>query len=207
MSTRRPLANQAHFLPIPDLRKVIPTAGFTRKQILKLSSGKLLVSDPTYLADVYHSNSDPLARKLRKEAVIVTGFGGDVRSPIWWKDPFLVLPTSFHYAHDYEHRPADYSVEDDDLATQDAEYLRPPPGSHELATRVCCDSGSFAFLEITARTKLPTQQQLSSLVQRGSAALIEVPPGTYRFFLEQFDPLPDQPRNLHFTRNIVAQRM
>ena len=46
------------------------------------SGEPILVTDPTYLADVYNSK-DPDASFLRAHGVFLMDFGGDTGGPVW----------------------------------------------------------------------------------------------------------------------------
>lgn len=46
----------------------------------------VLVTDPTYLADVYNSPVEP-ALSLREHGCFLMDFGGDTSCPVWWKPP------------------------------------------------------------------------------------------------------------------------
>src|SRR5262249_9359811 len=97
--------------------------------------------------------------------VIVTDFGGDSSCPIWWSDPFMVLPTSGHY--------------------QRFEF---PIGARPLAAEVGCDSASFVFIPFSHSLPVEVLQKIDEVLARRNGAKIEVLEGKYRFSWEQFDP-------------------
>lgn len=183
MTSQNTIANTSRFIPIPDLRVWYPHLAFSGCAQLVTDGEPLLLTDPIYLADVYNNNDDPVARYLRQHAVIVNDFGGDTTCPVWWKDPFLVMPTSHHI------------VDGIDL---------PPHDARIIVTEAGCDSGSFAFLRM--RSDLPEAliDKAEVAVRQRNGALLDVPAGLYSFWLEQFE-YPDKMR-AEWYRNIVAER-
>lgn len=142
----------------------------------------VLMCDPIYLADVYNS-SDPASDFLRTRGVVLTQFGGDASGPVWWKDPYLVIPLSLHYG--------------DDGPT-------PEPGVMVLAESMGCDSGSFVFFPITKDVPSELQREMMAVMRDRNGVLIRLPVGRYVFAYEQFDA--EDPDEMESYRNIVAVR-
>jgi hypothetical protein len=120
------LADPVRFVSIDDPTKDFPGLGFTGSDTFDLDGDDLLITDPTYLADVWNRTDNSVAAYVRANGVIVYNFGGDDSCPVWWQDPFLVLPLSV-------------------CSLQDPATVI---GAIEVAEEVGCDSGSFLFLPI-----------------------------------------------------------
>src|SRR5688572_26464443 len=96
MNNNSSIASESRLQDIPDMREWYPTLNFSGRTVLTTVGDPIFVTDPIYLADIFNANDDPFATYLRQHAVIVSDFGGEAAVPVWWKAPFLVLPTSKH---------------------------------------------------------------------------------------------------------------
>ena len=114
------MVDPSRFQPIEDLREWFPDVDFSGNNTFAVNDRGLIITDPTYLVDVYNPNDDGAAAYVRAHAVIVCDFGGDDSCPVWWHDPYLILP----------------------LSTSIPEEFIPPNGIVELVDEVGCDSGS-----------------------------------------------------------------
>jgi hypothetical protein len=182
MMNTSPLADPDRFRPIENSQKDFPELGFTGADSFALDDGGLLITDPTFLADVYNPNDDPVAAYLRANGVIVYGFGGDETCAVWWKEPFLLLPLSLCSPRD----PAAVA------------------GAIRVADRVVCDSGSFLFLPLRADQPSPVRSAVEEVFAKGNGVRIQLPLGRYRVFYEQHDPPKRWPRT--FARDVVLCR-
>lgn len=164
-------------------RQAFPGLGFREVYSFRTSGNPVLVTDPIYLADVYNSK-DEIASFVRDSGVIIMDFGGDVSCPVWWQHPYALLPISLH-------------LPEDDVV--------PPQGATVLADAdtAGCDSGSFVFLPITEDLPPALRAEVEGVVARRSGALLELPPGRWRVFYEQWDP--PQPGAKGLYRNIVLR--
>jgi hypothetical protein len=175
------LADRLRFLPIPDVRAWYPGLGFSGRPLLVTQGEPVLVTDPISLADIYNTNDDPVAAHVRRAGVIVNDFGGDVSCAVWWKDPFLVLPTHIDGS------------------------AAPPRGAIVLADEVGCDSASFVFLPIRSDMPPVLTAKVREVLNQRCGAMLNLPPGEYTFWLEQFENTR-QPNMDGVHRNIVAER-
>jgi hypothetical protein len=176
------IADPSLFVTIDDPTKDFPGLGFTGSDTLVLDGDDLLITDPTYLADVYNQNDDPVAAYVRANGVIMYNFGGDASCPVWWQDPFLVLPLSVCPPHD----PATAM------------------GAIEVADEIGCDSGSFLFLPIRHSQPSSVESAIKRVLAERIGARVALPSGRYRIFYEQHAALEKWP--VTFARNVVAHR-
>ncbi|MCI0675225.1 MAG: hypothetical protein L0Y42_05540 [Phycisphaerales bacterium] len=179
------IVDRQRLLPIPDLRNWYPDLGFSGRSQLVTAGEPILVTDPIYLADVFNANADPVAVYVRLAGVIVNDFGGDTSCPVWWHDPFLVLPTSAHIDFDRTNLPTDSVV---------------------LAQEIGCDSASFVFLAMRGDMPRGVNRAVDKVLQQRNGALLKLPKGKFSFWLEQFEGYP-QPNMAGLYRNIVAERI
>ena len=140
---------------------------------------KVLLVDPTYIADVYNSQ-DEIASFLRDRGLFLMDFGGDTTVPVWWKPPFLVMPTSMHH-----------------------ENLNAPKGAKILTEEIGCDSGSFVFLPLSADIPRVVQSRVKELLGENKAVAIRLPAGRWTAFYEQFEVRQANMAGLY--RNIVLK--
>jgi hypothetical protein len=170
--------------PIPDLREWYTDLHFGGRSDLVSRGEPIFVTDPIYLADVFNPSSDPVVDYLREHGVIVTGFGGDAACPVWWCEPYLLLPVSMHY-----------------------EEVRKPDEAIELATEIGCDSGSFIFILMSSNLPDPLRERIQSVGEERNGAILRIPQGTYTWYLEQFEPRDKETKHPNLYRNVVAQRL
>src|SRR5690242_6405650 len=79
----------------------------------------------------------------------VMNFGGDRSCPVWWRQPFVLMPISLHL---------------------DAEDFQAPDGTTVLAEEVGTDSGSFIFLPLTDDLPSTLQDQITDLLCENNGA-------------------------------------
>jgi len=175
-----------HLLPIPDLREWYPSLGFSHQSHLVVESGdKMLVTDPIYLADIYNLKDDTDADYIRKHGVVVSDFGGDTSCPMWWCEPWIILPTS---------------------SSIDSAYRSTLPATVDvLASEVGCDSASFVFMTLQDGVPRSLINKVDSLLRCQNGVAISLLPGCYQFYLEQQPGCP-QANMAGLYRNIVAER-
>jgi hypothetical protein len=152
-----PIANESRLRPIADLREWYPHLGFAGRNELCVVDEGVFVTDPIYLADIYNPNEDPNATYLRWKAVVVSDFGGNTAVPVWWKEPFLVLPTS---QHDQSPRPE---------------------GAKEITREVGCDSASFVFIALGEEVPPQLRGKIDELERRKNGAQLKAPRGSVPF--------------------------
>jgi hypothetical protein len=177
-----PIADESRLIPIPDLREWYPGLGFSGRAELVTDGEPVFVTDPIYLADIYNPNDDANATYLRQQAVVVSDFGGDTAAPVWWKPPFLVVPTSQH------------------------DQPQVPAGAAELAGQIGCDSASFVFVALNGDVPPALRKKIDEVERERNGATLKLPAGTYRFHLEQFPPKEEHRQWPHWYRNVVVRR-
>jgi hypothetical protein len=170
--------------PEDQFREGFPTLGFREEYSFRTSGEPVLVTDPTYLADVYNSH-DEEACYLRAHGVFVMDFGGDTSCPVWYKDPYLMLPISMPL-------------------TDDARPLQLPTGARVLADEVGTDSGSFIFLPLVSDLPSKLQAEVNAVLTRRTGATLALPAGHWTLFYQQWDPTKGYPASLY--RDIVLKR-
>jgi hypothetical protein len=167
--------------PEDKFHKAFPEFNFREVYSFQTSGEPVLLTDPTYLADVYNSG-DEIASFLRAHGIFVIDFGGDVSSPVWWQPPFVLLPISMH-------------ISDRDL--------EPPEEVTVLAEEVGTDSGSFVFLPLTEELPWALKARVDKVLAENNGALLELPAGKWGVFYEQQDAPEERLKSLY--RNIVLK--
>ena len=181
-STPSAMVDRQRLQPIEDLRAWFPDVGFAGLDTFIVRDRGLFITDPIYLADVYNPNDDDAATYIRTNSVIVCDFGGDSSCPVWWRDPFLVLPLSLSL-------PEDLEAPDDAIV---------------LADEIVCDSGSFAFIPLLDAVPQSLDRRIQKMIADRDGAHSLLPVGKYKVSYEQYDSPEDSRPGFH--RNVVAQR-
>lgn len=166
--------------PPDDFRSAFPEFEFRDVYTLTTSGEQVLITDPTYLADVYNS-VDEATSFLRARGVFLMQFGGDVSCPVWWQPPYILLPIS-------------NSMPDDEEV---------PEGVKVLAEDVHTDSGSFIFLPLTDELLPELKESVDEVLREGNGVALNPPAGRWNFYYEQF-PAPSE-NLIGMYRNIVAR--
>ena len=143
--------------PIEDIAEWHPQVPFSGKRVVDVGSEGLVVTDPIYLADVYNPGNDDVAKWLWSNAVVASDPGGDVSVPIWWCDPYIVMPIGTHVAAE---------------------------GNKVLAAEVGCDSGSFAFFAMPSTAIAQIRERVEQEIASRNAVRVIVKPGMYQVFYE-----------------------
>ena len=158
-----------------------PDVDFRDVHRFQTAGEPVLITDPTYLADVYNSDDDS-ASYLRAHGVFVSRFGGDTSGPVWWQSPFLLLPISVHLSNAGLRSSLDITV---------------------LAEEVGTDSGSFIFLPLADDLLQDVRVKVDSVLAHDNGAALSLPAGSWSVFYEQWEDGQGQPSE-HY-RNIVAK--
>jgi hypothetical protein len=165
--------------PADDFRAAFPGLNFRNRRSFVSAGERVLLVDPTYIADVYNSTEE-IASFLRDRGLFLMDFGGDTVVPVWWKEPFLVMPISVHQ-----------------------ENLNTPPGAKVLTEEIGCDSGSFVFLPLPADIPRGVQSKVKEVLGEKNAVALRLPAGRWTAFYEQFEA-PDA-NMVGLYRNIVLR--
>jgi hypothetical protein len=167
--------------PADDFAAAFPDLNFCNRWSFVTNGEPILLIDPIYLADVYNSH-DELASYLRDRAIFLMDFGGDTGGPVWWMQPYLLLPISMHHTNDDLKAPAEAEV---------------------LCEKIVCDSGSFMFLPVSRDLPSTILTPIENCVEQENAALLRLPSGQWRAYYEQFNA--PQSNMVSLYRNIVLQ--
>jgi hypothetical protein len=165
--------------PGDDFVAAFPGLNFRNRRSVVTTGEKVLLVDPTYIADVYNS-TDEVATFLRDQGLFLMDFGGDTSVPVWWKPPFLLMPISMHH-----------------------ENFDAPSGAEVLAEEIGCDSGSFVFLPLSADMPRGVQSKVTEVLRENNAVPLRIPAGRWTAFYEQFEP--PQANMVGLYRNIVLK--
>jgi hypothetical protein len=165
--------------PADDFVAAFPGLGFRNRRSLVTTGQKVLLVDPTYVADVYNS-TDEVASFLRDQGLFMMDFGGDTAVPVWWTPPFLVMPISMHNEH-----------------------LDAPVGAEVFTDEIGCDSGSFVFLPLSADMPRGVQSKVKEVLGENNAVALRLPAGRWTAFYEQFEP--PQANMVSLYRNVVLK--
>lgn len=183
MRTNPYIPDPKRFELLESIRQLLPEFSFGARHTFTLRSGQeLLITDPSYIAEVYQSPDDEAAVYVRSRGVFVSQFGGDFSCPVWWIDPFLILP----------------------VAVSSSAQRRAPKGATVMAKRILCDSGSYVFLPVTRRWPQHLRDATAKVVADGHGARVRIPPGRYRVVYDQLGE--SGTLTSANTRNIVAWR-
>ncbi len=165
--------------PDNDFKSEFPGLNFRNRNSLVTTGERVILVDPTYIADVYNS-TDEIASYLRDHGLLLMDFGGDTAVPVWWKPPFLVMPISMHLS------------EDD---------FKPPEGATVLTEEIGCDSGSFVFLPHATTLPSCVRSKVKEVLDQSNAVALPLPAGRWTAYYEQFEAPQENMVGLY--RNIV----
>jgi hypothetical protein len=157
--------------------------------VIEISSGFLLIINPTYLADIYNEN-DEKEQYLKQNGVLLTDFGGDVGGPVYRTEESGIKVLLVFDRVNFDGRPI-FKPGDNELLNE----------GEILNDRLGCDSGSYIFLDYCKKLSLLFQDELEKY--KNYAALVEIPKGYYRIGYEQWETNEENPYEA-WRRNLVA---
>jgi hypothetical protein len=161
----------------------------TTSNDLTISSGRMLIVDPVYLADIYNENGEK-EQFLKQKGILLNDFGGDVGGPILRTEEGGIMVFLVFDRVDSEGRPI---FNPDQFEIPDSEEI--------LLDGLGCDSGSYIFLDYSRELCSHFRQELSD--NANLYALIKVSNGTYRIGYEQWETDEKTPYEA-WKRNLVA---
>jgi len=165
--------------PKDDFKSAFPGLGFRNLFSFRTAGERVLLVDPTYLADVYNAK-DEIAAYVRVHGRFLMDFGGDTAAPVWWTPPFLVIPLSIHLSE---------------------QGVQAPKGTKILADEIGTDSGSFVFLPLARNLPGALRKSIKKLLVEQNAVELKLPAGKWTAYYEQFEA---RAKNMQpFYRNIV----
>lgn len=159
--------------------------------LLRISSGRLLITDPIYLGDYYNENG-PDVQYMKKHGALLNDFGGDVGGYIFRTRCGGIKVDMILGPEDLENPEGNWSVST--AALRSAQIPANPLG---------CDSGSYIFLDYTPELRRLFAQKILRLEERRHLVVVNMGRGLYGVGYEQW---PADPRNGYdsFTRNLVV---
>jgi len=181
---RKPLvlADPGRFKTIQDLTQMRPDCGASIDDIFVIDNEFLVIVDLSQIGDILNPFNSPSASYMRTHGVIVGSYNRDAACPVFWNDPFLLLPLSQHLK----------------------ESLMVYKDIGEVVGSVVCPSGSFLLLPVRKDTPAPLGSLIDEALLKDTGVQIKLPNGTYRVFYEQF--LVPEGAKQEFYRNVAVQR-
>ncbi len=176
------LANPKRFRTIQDLTQMRPDCGASIDDIFVIDNEFLLIVDIAHIGGILNPYNSPSASYVRTHGVIVGSYNRNVACPVFWNDPFLLLPLSQH-------------LKENSLGYKDV---------GKVVGSVSCPSGSFLLLPVREDVRAPLGSPMDKALAREDGVKIKLPNGTYRVFYEQFEVPEGAKKELY--QNIVAQR-
>ncbi len=168
--------------PKDEFKTNFPGMNFRELYEFETRGEPILITDPTYLSDVYNEN-DILSEYLKKNGVFLMEFGGDVGGPVWWQEPYIFIPVALG------------------MCDEDGE-IETPPGVIELG-EVVTDSGSFIFLPVKSDLPNSLKSIIDDVIENNNGVIVNLPGGKWEVFYEQLEP--DGKHDASWLRNIVVQ--
>ena len=157
------------------------------KSTIALTSGKLLMIDPIYLADIYNENG-PRERYLKELGVLLTDFGGDVSGPVFRTECGGIKIMLVFDRVDDEGRPIFRQEIVDELH-----------GSEIDSEKLGCDSGSYIFLNYNQEIEGIFRDEL----EQHHLFIVDLLPGQYNVGYEQWETNAENPYE-SWRRNLVV---
>ena len=159
---------------------------------VKITSGKLLITDPNYLADIF--NSDGIKEKyLKKYGVLLMDFGGDVSGPVFrTKCGGLKIVLTFDRTDD-NGKPIFRKEAEQEFKQYEVD-----------SSNLGCDSGSYIFLDynLFLRTLFAKELAFNKKIMN-DLFIIDMKNGTYNVGYEQWDTDEKNPYD-YLRRNLVV---
>jgi hypothetical protein len=176
------LADPKRFKTIQDLTQLRPDCGASIDDMLVIDNGFLLIIDLSHIGNILNPYNSSSAAYVRTHGVIVCSEVHPEYRPVFWREPFLLLPMSCHLNENL----TGYA----DIGT--------------VVGKISCLSGSLLFMP--ARKDMPTM--LGDLIDKALAKepglQIMMPSGTYRVFYEQFEATEESDNKRY--QNIVVRK-
>lgn len=176
------LANPKRFRTIQDLTKMRPDCGASIDDIFVIDTDLLLIVDLSHIGGMLNPYNSPSASYVRTHGVIVHSHICSESRPIFWGEPFLLLPLSYHLS----------------------ESLMGYEDIGKVVGRISCSSGSLLMLPIRKDMPASLGSLMSEALAKEAGVQIKIPNGTYRVFYEQFEG-PEGSRKEYY-QNIAVQR-
>ena len=181
-SRPRMLANPKRFTTIQDLTQIRPDCGASIDDIFVIDDEFLLIVDIAYIGGILNPYNSPSASYVRTHGVIVHSHICPESRPIFWGEPFLLLPLSYHLS----------------------ENLMVYEDIGKVVGSISCSSGSLLMQPIRKDIPASLGSLMSEALAKEAGVQIKIPNGTYRVFYEQFDVPEGAKKELY--QNIAVQK-
>jgi len=126
------LADPKRFKTIQDLTQLRPDCGASIDDMLVIDSGFLIIIDLSHIGNILNPYNSPSADYVRTHGVFVCSDIHPEYRPVFWREPFLLLPISCHLN----------------------ENLTGYAGIGAVVGKISCLSGSLLFMPV--RKDMPT---------------------------------------------------
>jgi hypothetical protein len=176
------LADPRRFRTIQDLTQMRPDCGASIDDIFVVDNDLLVIVDLSYIGAILNPHNSPSASYVRTHGVIVHSHICPESRPIYWGEPFLLLP----------------------LSSNLNEKLMGYEDVGKIVGSVSCASGSFLLLPVRQDTPPPLASLMDAALAKNTGARIKIPNGTYRVFYEQFEVPEGAKKELY--QNIAVQK-
>ena len=176
------LVDAKRFKTIQDLTKMRPDCGASIDDIFVIDNEFLLIVDLAHIGSILNPYNNPSASYVRTHGVCVQSYIRPESCPVFWRDPFMLLPLSHHLK----------------------DNLRSYIDNGEVVGSVSCPSGSLLLLPVREDIPTPLGSLMDEALAKKTGSQIKIPNGTYRVFYEQFDVPGGSRQELY--RNIVFQK-
>jgi len=183
-SNQKPLTlvDPKRFRTIQDLTKMRPDCGASIDDTFVVDNDLLLIVDLSFIGAILNPYNSPSASYVRTHGVIVHSRICSESRPIYWGEPFLLLPLSCHLS----------------------EKLMGYEDVGKIVGSVSCASGSFLLLPVRQDTPPILASLMDEALVKKAGARIKIPNGTYRVFYEQFEVPEGAKKELY--QNIAVQK-
>ncbi|MEJ2657885.1 MAG: hypothetical protein P8012_11935 [Desulfobacterales bacterium] len=179
---QKTLADPGRFKTIQDLTRLRPDCGASIDDILVIDNGFMLIIDLSHIGNMLNPYNSPSAAYVRTHGVIVRSHVHTEYRPVFWSEPFLLLPMSCHLNENL----TGY----DDIG--------------KVVEKISCPSGAFLLLPAREDIPMPLGSMMGEALASEGGVKIKLPNGTYRVFYEQFE-VPEGSKQ-EFYRNVVVQK-
>lgn len=176
------LADPRRFQTIQDLTQMRPDCGASIDDFFVINNELLLIIDIIHVSNFLNPFNSPSASYVRTHGVIVHSHSCPESRPIFWGEPFLLLPLSCHLK----------------------ENLTGYEDHGNVVGRVSCSSGTLLMMPIRTDIPTPLGGLMDEALAKKKGVHIKIPSGTYRVFYEQFET-PSGAKKEHY-RNIAVQK-
>lgn len=163
-----------------------------RKTSIRITSRKLLITDPNYLADIFNGDGQK-EKYLKRHGILLMDFGGDVSGPVFRTvDGGLKIYLLFDRV-DSHGNPVFREEEKTELQKYELD-----------SSNLGCDSGSYIFLDYSFLFRLLFSKELAENARsQNDLFIVDMPNGVYNVGYEQWETDENDPYE-YMRRNLVV---